>query len=285
MNAVRPPALREVRGPSAVGGGWRRFFDLLYLISVVEFKRVYFDTVLGYLWTLMRPLMLYAVLLAVFTQVFKLGQQIAHYPEILLLNIVLFGFFQEATMGAVHSIVGAEGIVRKTQFPRLVIPLSVVLTALFNLGLNLIVVFVFVLVSGIEPAWSWLAFPLIVAALFVLATAISMIVSALFPRFRDTAIIWGVFVASMFYATPIVYTLDPGGLVPATMRHIIILLNPLASILELARMSVIGEGATSPATLAGGGVYLIVPIAISVAICLSAVVIFSREAPRIAEAL
>ena len=111
----------------------------------------------------------------------------------LLFNIVLFGFFQEATMTAVASIVGQEAIVRKTQFPRLVIPLAVVLTTLFNLLLNLVVVFVFILAlrrladvdvaaAAGDPAARCSCSP----------RAVSMIVSALYPRFRDVGIIWTV---------------------------------------------------------------------------------------------
>ncbi len=95
--------------------------------------------------------MLFGVLLAVFTQIFRVGSQVPNYPVLLLFNIVLFGFFQDATITAVQSLVGQEAIVRKTQFPRLVIPLAVVLTSLFNLGLNLIAVFVFILAWGIDP--------------------------------------------------------------------------------------------------------------------------------------
>src|SRR5918911_4433291 len=153
--------LRDVPGPSALGGGWRRTFDLLYLIAVNEFKKTYFGTVLGYLWSLARPLMLFGVLLAVFTQVFRLGSRVPHYPVLLLLNIVLFSFFQEATTTAVTSIVAQESVVRKTQFPRLVIPLAAVLTSGFNLLLNLVAVAVFVLASGIAPMWTWLLLPLI----------------------------------------------------------------------------------------------------------------------------
>ncbi len=276
--------LREVRGPSAVGGGWRRFFDLLYIISVVEFKRTYFDTALGYLWTLMRPLMLYAVLLTVFTQIFGLGNVVNHYPVVLLMNIVLFGFFQEGTLSAVVSIVAQEGVVRKTQFPRLVIPLAVVMTAFFNLALNLLVVFVFLFAFGITPAWSWLAFPLVIAALFGFTGLVSMLVAALFPRFRDTRIIWGVFVATLFYATPIVYVAG-SPIVPETMQRIIFALNPLASLLELARWSVIDQSAPLPAALLGHDWLLAAPIGITVAIGVAAVVVFNREAPRIAEAL
>src|SRR3954464_1264685 len=125
-----PVELRDVRGPSALGGGTRRALELLYLIAVNEFKKTYFGTMLGYLWSLARPLMLFGVLLAVFTQIFRVGSQVPHYPVLLLFNVVLFGFFQEATVMAVPSIVSQEGIVRKTQFPRVVIPLSVVLTSL-----------------------------------------------------------------------------------------------------------------------------------------------------------
>ena len=132
--------LREVTGPSALGGGWKRFGELLYLISVTEFKKTYFGTVLGYLWSLLRPLLLFAVLLFVFTKIFRVGSGVPHYPVLLLMNVVLFGFFSEATTTAVMSVVNQESVVRKTQFPRLVIPLSVVITSLFNLGLNLIVV-------------------------------------------------------------------------------------------------------------------------------------------------
>ena len=94
--------LREVRGPSALGGGTRRFFALLWLMSATEFKRVYFGTVLGYFWSLIRPLMFFGVLLFVFTKVFKIGSEEAeYYPVLLLLGIVVFTFFQEATSNSV----------------------------------------------------------------------------------------------------------------------------------------------------------------------------------------
>ena len=140
-----------MRGPAALGGGSRRFFDLLWLISVTEFKRVYFGTVLGYLWSLIRPLMLFGVLLFVFTKVFKIGSdQAEHYPVLLLLGIVTFTFFQEATVNAVGSVIAQEGVVRKTQFPRLVIPLSTVVTSGLNFCLNLVVVLGFILAFGVD---------------------------------------------------------------------------------------------------------------------------------------
>jgi len=275
------PVLRDVSGPGALGGSWRRTLDLLYLIAVTEFKRTYFGTVLGYLWTLARPLMLFGVMLAVFTQAFELGGDIEHYPVLLLLNIVLFGVFSESTTTAVTSVAAKEGIVRKTQFPRLVIPLAVVLTALFNLGLNLIVVFVFIFAFGVDPQWTWLLLPVIVLLLTVYATAVSMIVSALYPRYRDVAIIWSVTATALFYATPVLYPLEA---VSGKLREFVSL-NPLSPIFELAHRWIIDADAPGLVELTGGATRLLVPIGIYVATCVFAVWTFNREAPRIAEAL
>lgn len=273
--------LREVRGPSALGGGWRRSLELLSLIAVTDFKRTYFGTALGYVWSIARPLMLFGVLLAVFTQVFRIGDDVPNYPVLLLFNIVLFSFFQEATLTAVYSVVNQESVVRKTQFPRLVIPVAVVVTGLFNLGLNLVVVFVFILAWGIDPTWSWLLLTVTLTLLFVLTTAVSMIVSSLYPRFRDTAIIWGVAATVLFYGTPLLY---PAEVAPDSLQAVM-QLNPLAPIFELARVWVIDPTAPGPLDLAGGGAALAGAAAIYLAVCAFAVWIFNREAPRIAEQL
>lgn len=274
MSAVEPE-LRDVRGPSALGGGWRRTLELLYLIASTEFKRTYFGTVLGYLWSLCRPLLLFGVLLVVFTHIVRFN--VPHYPELLLMNIVLFGFFQEATINAVGSVVSQESIVRKTQFPRIVIPLAVVLTACFNLGLNLIVLFVFLLSAGVAPAWTWLLLPVLLAALLVFTTAVAMILSSLYPRFRDLGIIWTVFATALFYASPVIYPLQRLHHVFATL----VAINPLAPLLELARRWIVQPGAP----VDGGTVRIVVPIAIYAVVCVLGVWVFNRRAPRIAEEL
>jgi ABC-2 type transport system permease protein len=276
------PPLQEVSGPSAIGGGPRRFFDLLWLTAVTEFKRVYFGTVLGYLWSLMRPLMLFGVLLFVFTKVFRIGSELVeHYAVFLLLGIVLFTFFQETTTNAVGSVLSQEGVVRKTQFPRLVIPLATVLTGAFNLGLNLIVVFAFILFYGVDPTWTWLLFPFAVAVLAIFTAAISMALSVLYVRFRDVAIIWVVVGQVLFYATPILYPVN----FDATYEHLL-MINPLAVIFEQIRIWVLAEPAAPSITEAAGGIVGLLPAAaIYVGACVFGVWIFSREAPRIAEDL
>ncbi len=280
MKSQATVELRDVRGPSALGGGWQRALDLLYLIAVTEFKRTYFGTALGYVWSLARPLVTFAVLLAVFTQVFRIGSQVPNYPVLLLFNIVLFSFFQEATIVAVQSLVNQESVVRKTQFPRLVIPLAVVLTAVFNLSLNLVVVFGFILAWGIDPTWTWLLFPLVLLALFVFTIAVSMIVSSLYPRFRDIGIIWTVLATVLFYATPVLYPIE---FVSEELRQFIGL-NPLAPLFELARKWMIDPSAPGPIEAIGAG-RVAIAAGIYVVICVLAVWVFAREAPRIAEEL
>ena len=182
---------------------------------------------------------------------------------------------------AVGSIVGRESVLRKTHFPRLVIPLAVVLTTLMNLGVNSVAVAIFILAWGVDPTWTWALFPIVLVLLVVLTTAVSVILSALYPRFRDTAILWSVLALVLFYGSPVLYPLE---VVPDTLREIMVL-NPLAPLLELARVWVIDPGAPGPVEAAGGAAMLAVPIAIYLGICALAVWIFKREAPRIAEQL
>ncbi len=204
----RPLELEEITGPSAFGGGRRRFLDLLWLTSVTEFKLGYHGTALGFLWSFVRPLLLFGVLLVVFTQIFRFGDDIKNYPAMLLFNIMLFTFFADATGNAVTSVVRSENIVRKMQFPRLVIPLAVVITNALQLALSLIVVFAFLLIYGVDPVWTWLLTPLVIVALVVLTTAVSMLLAVLYVRVRDVSIIWTVLSTLLFYATPVLYPIE-----------------------------------------------------------------------------
>ena len=283
--AVAGVELRDVRGPSALSGGWKRYWELALLIAVTDFKRTYFGTALGYLWSVARPLLLFAVLVEVFTHVFRLGSQVPHYPVFLLFNMVLYGFFQEATVTAVPSIVGQEGIVRKTQFPRLAIPTAVVLTAFFNLLLNLVVVFAFILGFGVSPMWTWLLMPVVLAMFWLLTLPVSMIVSSLYPRFRDIGIIWTVFVTALFYATPVLYPFDRVAATSHTLGQLIAA-NPLTPMLQLARRWIIDPTAPYPGTAAAGGVRgLVISVCITLGVGVLSVWVFRREAPRIAEDL
>ena len=274
--------LRPISGPSAFGGSWRRFASLLWLQSVTEFKAGYLHTSFGYLWSLARPLMLFGVLLVVFTKIFRIGSEVPNYPAMLLFNIMLFTFFQEATTNAVHGVVDQENVVRKMQFPRIVIPLSIVLTAAFNLCLNLIAVFAFILIYGVEPQWTWLGLPLILIALILFTTCVSMLLSALYVRFRDVGIIWSVVVQILFYASPILYPMSILG--DGEVRDLI-QMNPLTPLFELVRVWIIDPNAPTPVDEAGSALLVAIPIVLFAAVCVLGYWVFTREAPRIAEEL
>ena len=274
--------LQEIRGPSAVGGGTKRFFDMLWLSAVTEFKLGYHGTVLGFLWSFVRPLLLFGVLLVVFTQVFRLGSQVENYPAMLLLNILLFDFFSEATQQASTSVVRNESVVRKMQFPRLVIPLSVVLTNALQTGLSLIVVFVFLLVYGVDPVWTWLFLPLILGTLAVLTTACALLLSAAYVRIRDIGIIWAVLSTVLFYASPILYPIE---VAPPAFQDLI-MLNPLTPLFEQTREWIIDPNAPGAVEAASGQPWLLViPLLISAAVCVAGPLVFNRMAPRVAEEL
>ena len=274
--------LAEIRGPSALGGGARRFFDLLWLTSRTEFRLGYHGTVLGFAWSFARPLILFAILLAVFTQVFRLGSEVENYAPMLLLNILLFQFFSQATEQASTSVVRSESVVRKMQFPRLAIPLAVVVTNLLQLGLSLVVVFGFIGVYGVDPLWTWLLFPVALVALIVLTTAMAMLLSTLYVWIRDIGILWSVSATALFYAAPILYPFDKA---PETFRDVI-MLNPLTPIFLQIREWVFDPDAPGAIEAAHGNELLLaIPIAIALAICIAAPIAFARAAPRVAEAI
>jgi ABC-2 type transport system permease protein len=283
MSAEAQPFGRPIRGPSALDGDVRRLLHLSWTLAVMEFKLRFFGSVLGYLWQLVRPLLLFGVLYVVFTQFVKLGAGVRFYPALLLTGIVLYSFVADATGQSVTAVVDRENLVRKIEFPRLVVPLSVILTAYINLVLNLLAVLVFVLAQGVEPRVEWLAFPLLLVVLGLFAGGLAMLLSALYVRFRDMKPIWEVFLQVLFYGSPILYVIDQ---VPnADLRHLVVLLNPLATVIVQARHTLIDPDAPNAWDVAGGVAWLLVPAAIVVGLVLVGFWYFNREAPRIAEEL
>lgn len=278
---TQPIELRPIPGPSPVGGGMSRALDLTWVIAFADFKKTYFGTFLGYVWSLARPFALFAILLVVFTQVFRLGSEVPNYPVLLLMNIVLFGFLQESSTAAVMSLVTQESIIRKTQFPRLVVPVATVLTALLNLLVNLVVVLVFALALGVQVTVTWLLWPVVVGLLVLIAVPLAMLLSALYPRFRDLAIIWSVSITGLFYATPVLYPIEA---VPTTLRRIE-MWSPLGVVFVEARKWLIDPNAMGAVEAAGGVTGLLPAITLSFALAVSAVFVFWRLAPKVAEDL
>ena len=278
VGTARP--LRQVTGSTAFGGQGRRFLDLTVTLSVLDFKVRYFGSALGYFWQLMRPLMLFGVLFVVFTEFVNFNAGVEFFPAVLLSSIVLYTFFADATASAVTSVLDRENLVRKIQFPRIVVPLATVLNAAFNLITNLGAVAVFIVVTGVRPNWTWLGFPFLLVLLVVLAAGASMLVSAMYVRFRDVRPIWDVLLQVLFYGSPILYAIE---VIPSDTARQAVMCNPIATILQQSRHWLIDPGAPSAPQAIGGWGLMVVPIGISAVVCVLGLYLFNREAPRIAE--
>jgi ABC-2 type transport system permease protein len=280
---------QPIRGPRALTDDWGRFWHLTYNIARNEFKLRFFGSALGYFWQLMRPLLLFTVLYVFFTKIAHVnktqGPGNQYYGVQLLGSIVLFTFFGEATGGAVRSVVDRENLVRKIQFPRLVIPLAVVLLATFNLGLNLVVVLIFALIAGVHPMFSWLELPLIVAFLALFTTGIAMLLSALFVHFRDIQPIWEVLQQILFYASPVIISVDT---VREKLSHTLVhlyMLNPLAVSFQQFRHSMVTHSTPSSGQLLGSWAALAEPALIVTVVFALGFWVFNRSAGLIAENL
>lgn len=281
-------------GPSALGGDVRRFIELTLTLARTEFKLRYFGSVLGYFWSLARPLLFFGVLYVFFVKILGLSKGLPHYGVYLLEGIVLWTYFAEATGNCVACLVARESLLRKVRFPRMVIPLSVSLTATFNLAMNFIAIIVFALINGVNPTLRWLEVIPIVAGFVVLATGIGMILSALYVRFRDIQPIWDVISQAWFYGSPIMYAASTYA--AHGVEHIA-MLNPIAVL--LTQMAHVFIGGPYPVYVHGQLTQFTFPSAIAaagtltVAIALGLIVgvfalgwfIFTREAPRVAENL
>ena len=279
MSTVETTFGKRIRGPSALGGDWRRFLHLTWTLAVTDFKLTFFGSFLGYLWQLMRPLLLFSVLYFVFTEFVRIGQNAEHFAVVLLMGIVLFTFFGDATGAAISSLVDRENLVRKIHFPRMVIPLAVVLTAFMNLVINLVAVGIFAVAQGVEPRWSWLQFPFLLLVLGIWCVGLAMLLSSIYVRARDIQPIWQVVVQAMFYAAPVIYPIED---LPEPEWAPLVMLNPLSVILEQTRHAVVDPTAPSAAA-AAGSTGLLIPIAIMVLTTVLGFWLFNREAPRIAE--
>ncbi len=285
---------RPIHGPRALTDDWARFWHLTYNIARNEFKLKFFGSALGYVWQVMRPLLLFGVLYVFFVVISGAGKGghpgEAAYGVQLLGSIILFGFFGEATGGAVRSVVDRENLVRKIQFPRLVIPLSITLLALFNLAMNLVVVFVFALISDVTPMLSWLELPLILAMLILFSTGIAMWLAAMFVKFRDIQPIWEVFSQILFYASPVIIPAESvrEKLEHGEFHHIlwhVYLLNPLVAVFQQFRHAMVNHATLSAGQLYGGWAYLLEPLGIVALTFAVGFWVFNRSAPSVAENL
>lgn len=254
---------------------------LLRELVKTDFKLRYQGSVLGYLWAVIKPLLMFAILYVVFAKVLRFGDAVPHYPVYLLTGTVLWNFFTECTFQGIHSIEQRCDLIRKINFPKYIVVISATSTALINLAINLCVVVVFALLTGVGFSWTWLLVPLSIVELYVLALGISLLLGAINVKFRDIGSIWEVLMQAMFYAVPILYPIsmvtDASVLVAK-----IILINPIAQVIQDVRENLITDATTTTWELAGP-VWGVVSILIVVVVFAFSVFYFQKKSKYFAE--
>lgn len=260
----------------------RRNRILLRELVVTDFKLRYQGSVLGYLWSLLKPLFLFAVLYVVFVNFLRFGSDIEHFPVYLLLGMVMWTFFIEATSQGMQALVARGDLIRKINLPKYIIVVSGTISALINMIFNLLVVSVFLVVNGVEFRWSALLFPLSILELYIFALAIAFLLSAAYVRFRDTNHIWEVMLQVAFYATPILYPISMV-IKESELAAKIMLLNPIAQIIQDARYSLVTPQTTTVYSLLQNPLHIAIPFVIVVVVTLVSIWYFKRNQKTFAE--
>jgi ABC-2 type transport system permease protein len=272
--------LEAIARPKSV---FQRNLNLIRELSITQFKLKYTGSALGYVWSLVKPLMLFGIMYLVFSVLLKAGGDDKKFPVELLFGIVLWTFFVESTTLAMNAIAGASDLIRKAYFPRWILVVSSTTSALLTFAINTLLVIVVTLLLGqLHPsAWSLVA-PLYYIELVILVLGLSLLLSALFVFFRDLGHIWEILSLVLFYGSSVVF---PFTRIPASLRGLAGL-NPIAQIVQDVRHALVDPSdprIPSMATLIGPRV--IIPILLTLVVLAVGFVVFNRLTPRFAEAL
>jgi len=254
---------------------------LLRELVVTDFKLRYQGSVLGYAWSLLKPLFLFAIMYVVFGMLVKLGS-IEHYAVYLLLGIVLWNFFAEATSQGMASIINRGDLLRKINFPKYILILSATISALINLVLNLIIVGIFMIVNGVQIHTSIILFPLYVIEIYAFALGLAAFLSAANVKYRDIGHIWEIILQAAFYATPIIYPLSLV-LEKSTLAAQVLLMNPMAQAIQGARYSLITHQTETVSTIFHSGIFILIPLAIVAVVFVGGVLYFKKHSKHFAE--
>lgn len=253
---------------------------LLAELVRTDFKLRYQGSILGYAWSLLRPLLMFLVLYIVFAKFLKFGDAIPNFPIYLLLGIVLWQFFSDMTNQSLSSIVGRGDLIRKIRIPRWLIIVSASVSAFINLALNLVVVMIFMFISGMDFLVTSVWFPLIVIEIYILGLGLSLLLSAAFVKYRDISYIWEVVMQAGFYATPIIYPLS---LITNLTFQKLLLLNPMAQAIQDARYLAVTPQTLTIHNVFSNDLYRIIPVALPFILLIIGVWYFKKESKTFAE--
>lgn len=261
---------------------YRYSLILLRELVITDFKLRYQGSALGYLWALLRPLFLFAILYVFLVHILGIGKEIENWGIALLLGIVLWNFFSEVVNQGLKSIVNSAGILGKINFPKYIVVISTSLSAVINLIINLIVVAVFASFSQIELSWGMLWIPLFILELYIFALGLAFLLSAINVKFRDVGYIWEVVSQALFYGSAIMFPLNR----VLHMSHdiaILLIINPLAQAIQDARYFGVTQGVQTAHTITDNIYIILAPFVISIATFVIGALYFRKRSPYFAE--
>lgn len=261
---------------------YRYSLILLRELVITDFKLRYQGSALGYLWALLRPLFLFAILYVFFVKILNIGAEIENWGVALLLGVVMWTFFSEVVSQGLKSIVNSGGIIRKINFPKYIIVVSTSLSAIINLLINLVVVTIFAVISGVEFSWGMLLIPIFILELYVFALGLAFLLGAINVKFRDIGYIWDVISQALFYGSAIMFPINR----VLAMSHevaVLLLINPLAQAIQDARYFGITQGVETAHTLTSNVLIILAPFAISIITFIIGALYFRKRSPYFAE--
>ncbi|MBQ3441376.1 ABC transporter permease [Candidatus Saccharibacteria bacterium] len=254
---------------------------LLKELSKTDFKIRYQGSALGYLWALLRPLLMFAILYIVFSKILRFGGDIPHYPVYLLAGTVFWNFFTECTFQGIHAIENRGDLIRKVSFPKYIVVLSATSTAVINLLINVAVIFIFALINGCTPSLTWLLVVPAIIELYALALGISLWLGAINVKLRDIGSIWEVLTQALFYAVPIIYPISMVTETSTTAAKII-LIDPIAQVIQDVRYGVVTDQTVTTWGFAGVG-WGLVSVLVVIAILIFGALFFKKRSKKFAE--
>lgn len=253
---------------------------LLAELVRTDFKLRYQGSVLGYTWSLLKPLFMFAVLYTVFVKFLRIGTSTPHFPVYLLLGTILWNFFSELTQQSLASVVVRGELIRKIRIPRWLIVVSASVSAVINLSLNLIILLILMIINGVNLRFNAIIFPLSILEIYLFALGISLILSTAYVKYRDVSHIWDVLLQAGFYVIPIVYPLS---LIKNELLQKIIILNPLSQSIQDSRYNLVTDQTVTLISVFSGWIYWIIPWIFTALIFILGVLYFKKNAPYFAE--
>lgn len=221
-----------------------RSWPLVWELAKTQFKLRYAGSILGYVWAILQPLLLFLILLFVFSLVFN--DSIPHYSLHLLTGIIIWTYFAEGSRAGLHSFLANAHLLKNVALPRHILLSASIVNVTITLGINLIILVGFYVTQGVVPSFSAIGYSLLLLlCLAIFIVGISLAFAPLYVLFRDLGQIWEVVLTLGFYSAPIIYSLE---LIPERLRWVL-WLNPVGYIIHFQREALLFDRYASPTAL------------------------------------